>query len=246
MNASVASIDHWQVTDPAVPTHYCNDTHSHLNPTRVRGRLAPRSVEDVAHALRRIAGCGESLSVCGARHAMGGQQFAHDAWLLDMRGMNAVLGLDRARGLMHVQAGITWPELIRHYIVAQQGDADAWGIRQKQTGADRLTIGGAIAANIHGRGLTYAPFVDDIEALEVVLPEGSVVRCDRTTRADLFRLIVGGYGLFGVVTSAWIRLVPRRKVQRVVELRRIEDLPDAFRDRIASGYLYGDFQFSTA
>ena len=42
----------------------------------------------------------------------------------------------------------------------------AWGIKQKQTGADRLTLGGAVSANIHGRGLAYAPFVEDIEALD--------------------------------------------------------------------------------
>ncbi|HEY5806595.1 MAG TPA: FAD-binding oxidoreductase [Povalibacter sp.] len=247
MNVTVPSATlTWRATARQVESHQCNDTHSHLNPTQVLGRIVPRNADEVAVAIRRIAARGEFVSVCGARHAMGGQQFAHHGWLLDMRSMDAVLGLDRERGLMHVQAGILWPDLIRHYIVEQRHDRDAWGIRQKQTGADRLSIGGAVAANIHGRGLNLAPFVDDLEALEVVLADGSLVRCDRNARADLFRLVVGGYGLFGVVTSAWIRLVPRRKVQRIVELRRIEDIASAFRERIASGYLYGDFQFSTA
>ncbi|MFL6551118.1 MAG: FAD-binding oxidoreductase [Povalibacter sp.] len=225
---------------------WCNDTHSHLNPTPMLGRLTPRSVEDVQSQLRQVAARGQSVSICGAQHAMGGQQFAHDGWLLDMRGMNEVLGFDQERGLIHVQAGITWPDLIRAYVVKQHDLPNAWGIRQKQTGADRLTIGGAVAANIHGRGLAYAPFVEDIEALQVVLGDGTCVRCDRQQNAELFRLIVGGYGLFGVVTSVWIRLVPRRKVQRVVELRRVQEIAERFRDRIAAGYLYGDFQFSTA
>jgi hypothetical protein len=177
---------------------------------------------------------------------MGGQQFASDAWLLDMRTLQGVRSFDRERGLIRVDAGITWPELMRYYIVAQQGCEPSWGIRQKQTGADRLTIGGAVAANIHGRGLTYRPFVGDIESLEVVLADGSVVECNRQQRADLFRLVVGGYGLFGVVTAATLRLVPRQKVERVVELGRIEELSEAFDRRIAAGYLYGDFQFSIA
>ncbi len=225
---------------------YCNDTHSKLNPTTVKGCLLPHSADEVAEAVAQIASRGESLSVCGGRHAMGGQQFADQSWLLDTRKMDRVLDFDPERGVLHVQAGIRWPELIRHYVVAQRNARDAWGIRQKQTGADRLSIGGAVAANIHGRGLTYAPFVDDIEALEVVLADGSRVKCDRTNRPDLFRLVVGGYGLFGVVTSAWLRLVPRRKVERVVELRRVDEVADAFAQRIAAGYLYGDFQFSTA
>lgn len=224
----------------------CNDKHSHLNRTRVLGRIVPTSVEDVVSAVHRVEERGESMSIAGSCHAMGGQQFAQDAWLLDMRSMNEVLGFDRERGIIHAQAGITWPDLMRHYVIGQRDGASAWGIRQKQTGADRLTLGGAVAANIHGRGLTYAPFVNDIEALEVVLADGSVVECSRSRNYELFRLIVGGYGLFGVVTSVKLRLVPRQKMERVVQLARMEYIIDGFEDRIRDGYLYGDFQFSTA
>lgn len=224
----------------------CNDKHSRLNRTRVRGRIAPRTTEETVVAVNRIRENGESLSVAGSCHAMGGQQFASDAWLLDATGMNRVLDFDRSRGIIHAQAGITWPELMRHYIAAQSDGASAWGIRQKQTGADRLTLGGAVSANIHGRGLSYAPFVQDIEALEVVRADGTVVQCDRHQHRELFKRVVGGYGLFGVVTSVKLRLAPRQKVERVVELERIERIVERFEQRIADGYLYGDFQFSTA
>ncbi|MET0534913.1 MAG: FAD-binding oxidoreductase [Steroidobacter sp.] len=224
----------------------CNDKHSHLNPTSVRGRILPCNVEEVTAAVHRSRQRHESMSIAGSCHAMGGQQFAQDAWLLDMRSMNRVLDFDRERGIIHAQAGITWPDLMRHYVIEQRDGASAWGIRQKQTGADRLTLGGAVAANIHGRGLTYTPFVGDIESLEVVLADGSVVECDRSRNSELFRLIVGGYGLFGVVTSVRLRLVPRQKVARIVQLERVERVIERFNDRIAEGYLYGDFQFSTA
>jgi len=224
----------------------CNDRHSHLNPVRVRGRLAPSSADEAAALVSQIADRGECLSVAGSCHAMGGQQFARDAWLIDMRSMNRVLGFDRERGILEVEAGIAWPELMRHYVIAQQDRRSSWGIRQKQTGADRLTVGGAVAANIHGRGLTYAPFVDDLESIDVVTADGCVVRCDRRVNRDLFAHVVGGYGLFGIVVSARIRLAPRQKVQRIVELRHLQELDGAFANRIAQGYLYGDFQFSTA
>jgi len=232
--------------EPSIGRELCNDRHSHLNPTSVRGRIVPRTVEDVASAVKGLHHRGESMSIAGSCHAMGGQQFAQDAWLLDMRSMNRVLGFDRDKGIIHAQAGITWPDLMRHYVVEQRDGATAWGIRQKQTGADRLTLGGAVAANIHGRGLTYQPFVGDIESVEVVLAGGEVVECDRQRNAGLFRLVVGGYGLFGVVTSVKLRLVPRQKVARIVELQRVEHIVDRFNERIADGYLYGDFQFSTA
>jgi FAD/FMN-containing dehydrogenase len=56
---------------------------------------------------------------------------------------------------------------------------------------------------------------------------------------------VGGYGLFGAVTAATLRLVPRRQVERVVKLLDVDQLIEALEERIAQGYLYGDFQFAT-
>ncbi len=225
---------------------WVNDTHSALNRTAVARVLEPRSVDEVIAAVRNARGRGEPLAVSGARHAMGGQQFLGGSQLLDMRKLAGVRWFDRAAALFEVEAGITWPDLIRGYLNLQRGPGPAYGIRQKQTGADRLTLGGAVAANIHGRGLTSQPFVADIEGLEVVTPAGELVRCSREENASLFRHVVGGYGLFGVVTAVTLRLVPRVKVERRVARLEIEELVDAFDERIAQGHLYGDFQFATA
>jgi FAD/FMN-containing dehydrogenase len=175
---------------------------------------------------------------------MGGQQFLSGGAVLDMRRLDRVRWLDQERGLMEVEAGIQWPDVIRGYLARPGGMQSPWGIRQKQTGADRLTVGGAVAANIHGRCLSAAPFVADLESLEVVTAEGEVVTCSRQHRPELFRHVVGGYGLFGVVTAATLRLVAREQVERVVELLDIERLMERFSERIAAGALYGDFQFA--
>ena len=55
----------------------------------------------------------------------------------------------------------------------------------------------------------------------------------------------GGYGLFGVVYSVKLRLTPRRKLERKVEVIDRDELAAAFEKRIEAGYLYGDFQFAT-
>src|SRR2546427_5664081 len=112
---------------------------------------------------------------------------------------NRVLGFDAARGLIDVEAGIQWPELMRHLVDAQQGAAQQWGIRQKQTGADRLSIGGALAANAHGRGLLFKPFVGDVESFVLVDADGIPRTCSREENAELFRLAIGGDGAFGGV-----------------------------------------------
>ncbi|HYJ40803.1 MAG TPA: FAD-binding oxidoreductase [Steroidobacteraceae bacterium] len=225
---------------------WVNDTHSALNHTAVSRLVEPCWVGEVAEAVARARRQREPLAISGSRHAMGGQQFLTGGTLLDMRHLNHVRWFDRGRALMEVEAGITWPDLIRGYLALQRGPGTAFGIRQKQTGADRLTLGGAVSANIHGRGLRAQPFVADVEGLEVVTPTGEILRCSRTEHAELFRHVVGGYGLFGVVTAVTLRLVPRVKVERCVARLEIDSLIDAFDERIAAGHLYGDFQFATA
>jgi FAD/FMN-containing dehydrogenase len=220
-----------------------NDTHSALNRTQIARTIEPRSLDEVVLAVRHARARGEAIAISGGRHAMGGQQFLAGATLLDMRRLNRALSLDEGRGLLRVEAGITWPDVIRGYLVRADAALSPWGIRQKQTGADRLTIGGAVAANIHGRCLTARPFIDDLESLEVVTSDGELVSCSRTERPELFRHVIGGYGLFGAVVAATLRLVPRQQVERVVTMLAVEQLIEAVDGHIAQGCLYGDFQF---
>jgi FAD/FMN-containing dehydrogenase len=88
------------------------------------------------------------------------------------------------------------------------------------------------------------PIVSDIESFVLVDASGTARTCSRTENSELFRLVHGGYGLFGILTSVQLRLAPRKKVERVVEIRNVDDLIPAFERRIVDGFQYGDFQFS--
>ena len=221
-----------------------NDIHSQLNPTYVREIIRPDSLANLQTAVQRGVQTDRTISIAGGRHAMGGQQFGADTLLLDTRSMNRVLTFDGARGLVEVEAGIQWPELIDHLIKIQAGEVQQWGIIQKQTGADRLCLGGALGANVHGRGLTFKPIINDVESFRLVDANGEVQVCSRSENSELFALAIGGYGLFGAIASVTLRLMPRRKLRRVVEIIDIDKLLPAFEQRIADGHLYGDCQFS--
>jgi FAD/FMN-containing dehydrogenase len=110
-----------------------NDIHSQLNPTRVLEIAQPGSLEDVQNIVRMARQDRKTISVAGCRHAMGGQQFGADTVLIDIRKLNRVLNLDRKSGMIEVEAGIEWPELIDGYLRRQNGDSQPWGIaRSKQ------------------------------------------------------------------------------------------------------------------
>lgn len=220
-----------------------NDVHSRLNATRVGTVIRPASVAGAVEAVRAAARAGEPLAVMGARHAMGGQQFLSGGRVLDLGELDRVTAFDDRRGLVTVEAGIRWPALLA-WLAAHPGNARDWTIRQKQTGADDFSLGGALASNIHGRGLAFAPFVDDVESLTLIDSNGNLVRAGRHENPDLFALVAGGYGLFGAVVGITLRLVPRTTLVREVRMTRATRLVADFDAALAAGCTYGDFQFT--
>ncbi len=225
---------------------FVNDVHSRLTPTRVRRIVRPRSEAELVASLRRGLRHPGGISIAGGRHAMGAQPFGTDSLHFDLTGVNRVGELDSGRGIVSVDAGADWPTVMAALDDRQNGVEQPWCIRQKQTGADQLTLGGAIAANIHGRGLTFRPFVQDVEGLDLVTAAGDVIPCSRDENPDWFALAVGGYGLFGVVTRLQLRLMRREVVRREVKRSRIDDIGGEIARLVEEGCLYGDFQFATA
>jgi FAD/FMN-containing dehydrogenase len=220
-----------------------NDLQTGLNPTWVASISRPTSAAEVRSLVKDCAKHSRAISISGSRHAAGGQQFRTDSVLLDMRAMNRVIGLDDKTGVLHVEAGIEWPELIQGYLSLQKENVH-WGIRQKQGGADRISIGGTVSANAHGHGLASPPIISDVEWIEMVTADGSAKKCSRKENTELFALAAGGYGLFGIITAVALRLVPRRKVRRHVEARTTAELIALIEGRTAVGAPYGYFQYS--
>ena len=157
--------------------------------------------------------------------------------------MKQIATLDAASGIIAVESGIEWPELIRAYLAAQR-ETQKWGIRQKQGGGDHMSLGGALAANAHGHDLGTPPIISDVEWIDIVTSDAKIQRCSRKASAELFSLAIGGYGLFGVVTSIGLRLVPRCKVRRRVETRTTAEAIEIVERRAAAGAPFGYFQYN--
>jgi FAD/FMN-containing dehydrogenase len=222
-----------------------NDVQSLLNATRVHRVVQPTSVDAIQAALRDARKESRAVSVAGGRHAMGGQQFGRDNLHLDMTRFNRVVKFDRERGQIEVEGGIEWPELIEFLNREQAGQRPQWAIHEKQSGVDRVSLAGSLASNIHGRALKLPPIIGDVESFVLIDAAGKVRHCSRMENAELFSLAIGGYGLFGIITQVTLRLVPRTKLKRVVDIIAVKDLIERVDERIKGGFLYGDCQYST-
>lgn len=137
------------------------------------------------------------VSVAGARHAMGAHSLAKDGLVLDMTGV-AHVAVDEATSTMTVGAGARWHDLIE--VLDPRGLAIA--VMQSNDG---FSVGGSLSVNCHGWQPNRPPIASTVQALRVVRPDGTAV--DLRPGDELFGLVLGGYGLFGVIVEAKLRVV---------------------------------------
>ena len=216
-----------------------------MNRTEVARVVRPQTHEDVLQEVQRAANDGLSMCAAGSLHSMGGQQFAASGVSISSSQLTGIGPLDHDSSTVWVQSGVTWPKLVRWLHDTQRESSDTLSIIQKQTGADEMTLGGALSSNIHGRVLGRKPIVADIEEFLLTTGQGERVLCSRESNPELFGLAVGGYGLFGFVDSIKLRLEPRTQLARRVAEIETADVISALEQRMSEGATYGDFQYMT-
>ena len=222
-----------------------NDVQSQLNRTAVTRVETPSTPKEVGILLNKARSAGESICVAGALHSMGGQQFLTNGISLSSEYLNVIGPLDKRSKTVTVQSGARWPSLVRWLASEQSGNSQRLTIIQKQTGADELSLGGALSSNIHSRVLGRKPIVEDIESFYITTSDGNRLKCSREENIDLFQCAIGGYGLFGVVDSINLKLTTRQLLERKVTENSLEEVIPLLEDYAGQGATYGDFQYMT-
>ncbi len=132
-----------------------------------------------------------------------GDSCHNDAGLLvPMAERNAILNFDAATGILEAQAGTLLSDII--------AAAAPHGYFLPVTPGTRfVTLGGAIANDVHGKNHHLrGTFGCHIESLELLRSDGIVRRCAPDENAALFSATIGGMGLTGLILTARIRLMP--------------------------------------
>jgi FAD/FMN-containing dehydrogenase len=181
-----------------IPAGFTDDA-SHLNQTRIAEIVAlSKSGDSVEDQLRRllhhVAARKLSLSIAGMRHTMGGQTFTAGGVILDMLGLRQ-MHLNERSNILHVQAGACWSDVLRYLHERQRS-------LQVMQSNNSFSVGGSLGANCHGWQPASPPIASTVVALRILLADGSIRRCSREEDLELFSLVLGGYGLFGIVLDA--------------------------------------------
>ncbi|HTJ65439.1 MAG TPA: FAD-binding oxidoreductase, partial [Alphaproteobacteria bacterium] len=108
---------------------------------------------------------------------------------------------DRAAGIYRAPAGARWHNIIG--ILDRVGFSPA----VMQSNAD-FGVASTFSVNAHGWAVPHGPFGSTVRSLRMLMADGALVTCSRTQEPDLFRHVMGGYGLFGVILDLDVEMVP--------------------------------------
>jgi decaprenylphospho-beta-D-ribofuranose 2-oxidase len=159
----------------------------------------------------------------GGGYSYAAASFGGGSVTVEMQRFNRILAFDPARRTIEVEAGVTLGELLP--VTARAG---LW--LAVQPGYPAITVGGCIAASVHGKNpLRDGTFHSCVADLTLFHPDHGFRRLSETEGTSAFELTCGGYGLTGIVVAATLRLEPLGGSQVSVKRHAIGSLSEAAR-----------------
>jgi L-gulono-1,4-lactone dehydrogenase len=167
----------------------------------------PGTRAELIDAIGRAAAAGRSVRAAASGHSFSDIALT-DGVMLRLERLDRVLDLDRSSGLVKVEGGIVLHDLaeaLETYGLALENQGDV----------DRQTLAGAISTATHGTGARFRNMSAQVEAVELVLADGSVVELSADSDLDNFQAARVGLGALGILYSVTLRTVPAFTIRRV-------------------------------
>ena len=132
--------------------------------------------------------------------------------------LNRITELDAATGLVTCEAGVSLEQLMVAGLPA------GWFV-PVSPGTRQVTVGGAIAADVHGKNHHVAgSFARHVRSFDILLPDGQARTVTERSDPALFWATAGGMGLTGLITAATIQLRPVATSRVRVDTVRTADI----------------------
>jgi len=185
----------------------------------------PRDRGDLIESVKRAADQGLTVRAVGSGHSFTDAACTGGV-LLEMDSLDRILEVQRDAGLVKVEAGLglrALSELIWGHGMALENIGDI----------DKQTISGAVATGTHGTGSRFRNLSSMIDAMELVLPDGTLLEVSPSSEPELLPAVRVGLGALGVIATVTLRTVPAFTIRRTDSplplsetLERLQDLAD--------------------
>lgn len=183
--------------------NYRNDA-SYLNETKVKKIIDVES--DSQNIKKQLKGLllyakenNLKVSISGAKHTMGGHTIYQDGLSLNMLPYNR-MHFDKKENILTIGSGATWLQALDYL------DQFDKSVAIMQSFSD-FTIGGSISVNAHGWQKGVAPISASVESFTLMNSQGEIINCSRNENSELFKLVIGGYGLFGIILDIRLHVI---------------------------------------
>jgi FAD/FMN-containing dehydrogenase len=163
-------------------------------------RIQPKSIEDIYEAFQLAKRMGLTVTARGAGRSYNDAALNGGGLLLDMSRMNQILEWNPVSGLIRCEPGVTLEQLWKKVL------PDGWW-PPVVSGTMFTTLGGCLAANIHGKNnFRMGPIGEQVVEFNTLLPTGAQVTCSQKVNADLFHSMISGLGMLGIFTSITMQM----------------------------------------
>ena len=139
------------------------------------------------------------VAISGAKHSMGGHTIYPDGIALNMLPYK-YMKLDEKSNILTIGSGATWHQALQYL------DGFGKSIAVMQSFSD-FSIGGSISVNGHGWQKSAPPISSSVESFTLMKANGEIVNCSRSENPELFKLVIGGYGLLGIILDVKLHVV---------------------------------------
>jgi decaprenylphospho-beta-D-ribofuranose 2-oxidase len=183
--------------------------------------LRAHTVEEVASALAQAAPARGGAIARGAGRSYGDAAQNGGGAVIDAMALRGPIALDAGCALVRAGAGRSFAEVLLH--LAPHGLT-----LPVVPGTRHLTVGGAIAADVHGKNhLRDGSLAGHVESFTLYTPAQGPVHVSAESHPELFHATLGGMGLTGVIVEAALRIVAMRSSSAVADVDRLDSLERA-------------------
>ncbi|MBZ4034937.1 FAD-binding oxidoreductase [Flavobacterium sp. 17A] len=196
-------------TTSEIPKGYTNDA-SQLNLTKVDTIIAvPKDKTAIEKQLQEILKYAQEnnlkISIAGAQHSMGGHTIYPGGIVVNMLPYKH-MELDQKNNILTIGSGALWQDAIAYL------DLYGKSISVMQAFSS-FSVGGSISVNGHGWQKNSPPIASSVLSFTLMNDKGEILNCSRTENPELFKLVLGGYGLFGIILDVKLKVVDNKALK---------------------------------
>ena len=201
------------------------EDYGQLLPTKIKEIHSATSEAELQSLVKESIDNDAIISVAGMQHSQGGHSYYPNGIVVDMKHYDKILDYKPNKKMITVQSGATWED------IQKKINPDHLALRVMQS-QNIFTVGGSISVNAHGRDIRYGSLIDTVVSFRLLTPEGDIINVSRTENNELFPLVIGGYGLFGIILDITLHLTDDELYQIRSSSIAYQDYPDYFMNEV--------------